>query len=98
MKVEVRVANGLGDLIAEGLDLALQRLNEDYAAKRQGGGLDAPTVRLVMPGVFEQWLRSRGKWGGQNKMPRCRSDREIANELAQLTRFKTDPQPPWQGR
>ena len=92
------VTTPTGPLLAEGLDLELQRLNEDYAAKRQGGGLDAPTVRLVMPGVFEQWQRSRGKWGGQNKMPRCRSDREIADELAQLTRFKTDTQPPWQTR
>ena len=99
--VELRpgtVTTPTGPLLAEGLDFELQRLNADYAAKRQGGGLDVPTVRLVMPGVFEQWQRSRGKWGGQNKMPRCRSDREIADELAQLTRFKTDTQPPWQTR
>lgn len=89
------VTTPTGPLLAAGLDAELQRLNEDYEAKRQGGGLDAPSVRLVMPGVFEQWMRSRGKWGGQNKMPRCRSDREIADELAQLTRFKADTQPPW---
>jgi hypothetical protein len=40
-----------------------------------------------MPGVFEQWMRHRARWGGQHKMPRCRSDREIADELAQLARF-----------
>ncbi|MCW5547432.1 MAG: GH3 auxin-responsive promoter family protein [Opitutaceae bacterium] len=89
------VATPTGPLLAAELDVELQRLNEDYEAKRRGGGMDAPSVRLVMPGVFEQWMRSRGKWGGQNKMPRCRSDREIADELAQLTRFKTDTQPPW---
>jgi hypothetical protein len=66
------------------LDLELQRLNDDYEAKRQGGGLDTPLVRLVAPGTFERWLRSRGKWGGQNKTPRCRSDREIADALAAL--------------
>jgi hypothetical protein len=40
-----------------------------------------------MPGVFEHWMRSASKWGGQNKMPRCRSDREIADPLAEITRF-----------
>ena len=28
----------------------------------------------------------RGKWGGQNKMPRCRSDRAIADELGAVVR------------
>jgi hypothetical protein len=64
------------------LDACLQRRNDDYEAKRQGGGLDLPAVRLVPEGTFEIWLRSRGKWGGQNKMPRCRSDRMVADELA----------------
>jgi hypothetical protein len=71
--------------VAAALDAELQRLNDDYEAKRKGGGLDAPLVRLVAEGTFEQWLRRRGKWGGQNKMPRCRSDREIADALAQAT-------------
>ncbi len=64
------------------LDAELQRLNEDYEAKRLGTGLDLPLVHLVRPGLFEQWLRSAGKWGGQHKMPRCRSDRAIADALA----------------
>jgi hypothetical protein len=66
------------------LDVELQRLNDDYEAKRKGGGLDAPLVRLVPEGTFERWLRARGKWGGQNKMPRCRSDREIADDLDRM--------------
>ena len=66
------------------LDAGLQRRNEDYEAKRRGGGLEEPMVRLVPPGTFELWLRARGRWGGQNKMPRCRSDRAIADELARL--------------
>lgn len=63
------------------LDAGLQRRNEDYEAKRQGGGLESPEVRLVPEGTFAGWLQRRGKWGGQNKMPRCRSDREIADAL-----------------
>ncbi|MBL9202310.1 MAG: GH3 auxin-responsive promoter family protein [Opitutaceae bacterium] len=70
--------------LAIALDGQLQRRNDDYEAKRKGGGLEAPTVRLAAPGTFERWLRERGKWGGQNKMPRCRSDRVIADELEWL--------------
>jgi hypothetical protein len=47
-------------------------------------------VRLVMPGVFEHWMRYRGKWGGQHKMPRCRSDRLIADELGGALQFARD--------
>jgi hypothetical protein len=70
--------------LAAALDAGLQRRNEDYEAKRRGGGLDAPVVRLAPSGTFETWMRRHGKWGGQSKMPRCRSDREIADELAAL--------------
>jgi hypothetical protein len=66
------------------LDAELIRLNDDYEAKRKGLGLEPPVVRLVAPGTFEQWMRAHGKWGGQSKMPRCRSDREIADALAKL--------------
>jgi hypothetical protein len=79
--------NPTGPIIAAELDVELQRLNDDYEAKRAGGGLQLPVVRLVMPGVFEKWQRARGKWGGQNKMPRCRGDREIADELARFAPF-----------
>jgi hypothetical protein len=68
------------------LDAELIRLNDDYDAKRKGRGLEPPAVRLVAPGTFEQWMRAHGKWGGQSKMPRCRSDREIADQLAELVR------------
>jgi hypothetical protein len=79
-----------GPVMAVELDMELKRLNEDYEAKRNGGALDSPFVRLVMPGVFEQWMRYHGKWGGQNKMPRCRSDRIIADELGGALQFAKD--------
>jgi hypothetical protein len=82
--------NPSGPQLAAELDVELQRLNDDYEAKRLGGGLESPLVRLVMPGVFEHWLRFRGKWGGQNKTPRCRSDRLVADELAEVTQFARD--------
>jgi len=70
--------------LAADLDRELAALNDDYAAKRAGGGLTPPTVRVVRPGLFEDWLKSRGRWGGQNKTPRCRSDRQVADDLARF--------------
>jgi hypothetical protein len=84
------IATPIGPQMATALDFELQQLNPVYAAKRKGGGLDPPFVRLVMPGVFEHWLRYQGMWGGQHKVPRCRSDRVIAEELAQITHFASD--------
>ena len=48
-----------------------------------------------MPGVFEQWMKKNGRWGGQHKMPRCRSDRQVADQLAELARFYIEAPPPY---
>ncbi|MEO6873996.1 MAG: GH3 auxin-responsive promoter family protein [Opitutaceae bacterium] len=81
------VQNPTGPALAPQLDAELRARNADYATKRRGVGLEPPVVRLVMPGVFEHWMRHHGKWGGESKMPRCRSDRLIADELMQIARF-----------
>lgn len=72
------------EALAQGIDAALARRNDDYAAKRQGGGLSSPSLRIVRPDIFNEWKRRSGKWGGQNKMPRCRSDRQVAEQLASV--------------
>ena len=70
---------------AEALDATLCRLNDDYAAHRAGGyGMDAARVRVIPPGAFAAWMKSRGKLGGQNKVPRIVNDREL---FAALRRF-----------
>ena len=70
---------GVGDVrlarFAASVDSTLERLNEDYAAHRAGGyGLDAPRVAAMPPGGFAAWMKSRGKLGGQNKVPRVVGD------------------------
>jgi hypothetical protein len=80
----------IGPQVGAGVDVELQRLNPDYATRRKDGIIGAPTVRLVMPGVFEHWLRYRGQWGAQNKTPHCRSDRLVADELKKITNFAQD--------
>jgi hypothetical protein len=76
-----------GPLLAADLDAELASRNRSYANRRQGGWLEAPTVRLVMPGVFDQWARTYPVRGGIGKYARCRSDRHVADQLAGLTRF-----------
>lgn len=84
------VATPTGPQIAAELDAELSRLNPDYGARRRAGTIDAPFVRLVMPGVFEHWLTFHDRWGGEHKLARCRNDRVIAEQLAQLTNFARD--------
>jgi hypothetical protein len=79
-----------GPQMAVELDIELQRISRSYAERRRSGRIDSPIVRLVMPGVFRHWLRFHGRWGGQNRVARCRSDRLIADELAQITKFARD--------
>lgn len=78
-----------GPQMAVELDLELQRSNPTYDAKRRAY-LEAPVVRLVMPGLFEHWMRRHGKWGGQYKLLRCRNDRTVADQLAEIAQFAKD--------
>lgn len=64
------------------LDLKLQELNSDYEAKRHNSAtLERPHIIPVASGTFSQWMRERGKIGGQNKVPRLSNSREYLDEL-----------------
>jgi hypothetical protein len=70
---------------AEALDAALCRLNEDYAAHRSGDlTMLAPEVVAVPRGGFAEWLRARGKVGGQHKVPRMDNSGGITAELSRF--------------
>lgn len=59
------------DVFAERLDSELRRVNSDYDAKRTGNlFLDGLTVTVAPQGLFNRWLESTGKLGGQRKVPR----------------------------
>lgn len=67
------------------LDAALQQVNSDYEAKRYRDlALRLPTVRSLPRGTFAEWLRQKGKLGGQHKIPRLSNDRVLIDELVQL--------------
>ena len=67
---------------AELLDKNLQAINSDYEAKRYKNiALDPLSIRVLPNGTFINWLKSKGKFGAQNKVPRLSNNRKIANEL-----------------
>jgi len=68
------------------LDQKLQVRNEDYMSHRRNEfGLYPPNIISVAPGFFNQWMRSRGKLGGQNKVPRVINKQEIFEDLIKFT-------------
>jgi hypothetical protein len=65
------------------LDETLSRLNEDYAAHRAGDlTMLAPEVWSVRRGGFGEWMRIRGKYGGQHKLPRIDSTGRLTEEMS----------------
>ncbi len=79
-----------GVAMAGHLDAELRRMSETYDLRRAAAVLDPPVVRLVMPGIFKHWMHFAKKLGGQHKIPRCTTDRTIAQELASITNFAED--------
>jgi hypothetical protein len=64
------------------LDEDLARRNAHYQWFRaDGGGLPLPAVVVASPGGFDDWMRSRGKLGGQHKVPRMDSSGRLTAEL-----------------
>jgi GH3 auxin-responsive promoter len=74
------------DVFSSEIDNILCKRNEDYEAHRaKGFGLKAPTLRIVKQGTFKNWMASRGKLGGQNKVPRIISNQELFDNLIKFT-------------
>jgi hypothetical protein len=72
--------------VASGIDERLKARNDDYRAHRSDGfGMHAPEVRAVAPGTFAQWMKSRGRMGGQNKVPRIINDQALFSDLERFT-------------
>ncbi len=67
------------------LDTALKTLNSDYEAKRYKDiALVKPLIHSLEKHVFHEWLRSKGKLGGQHKVPRLSNDRGYVEEILQI--------------
>ena len=67
------------------LDNALKSINSDYEAKRyQNMTLALPKIHLARKGLFYDWLKRKGKLGGQHKVPRLSNSRTFVEELLKL--------------
>jgi hypothetical protein len=63
------------------VDKALQQKNIYYFDLIEGNILQPLIVRSLKKDTFINYMRSQGKLGGQNKVPRLSNDRKIADEL-----------------
>jgi hypothetical protein len=67
------------------LDETLREINSDYDAKRaQNLALIEPKVHSAGEGTFYNWMKRRGKLGGQNKVPRLANSREYVDEILKM--------------
>ena len=67
------------------LDLSIQQNNTDYKAKRfKNITLDKPILHMARENLFYDWLKSKNKVGGQNKIPRLSNDRSFFEELIKM--------------
>jgi hypothetical protein len=83
---------------AAAVDRRLQRANLDYHDLRAGDcGLLAPVLLAVPPGAFTDWMRRRGRLGGQNKVPRVIADAALFDDLHRfcVAQVKNNESPPW---
>ncbi len=63
------------------VDAALQQKNLYYQDLIAGKILQTLVIRSLKQGSFIHYMKSQGKLGGQNKVPRLSNDRKIADEL-----------------
>lgn len=77
-----------GDLekFTDVLDRELGNLNDDYAAKRkQDIAIERPVVREIPQGTFYEWLKRKGKLGGQHKITPLSNNRDFVEEILRLS-------------
>jgi len=71
------------------LDTTLKQLNSDYEAKRTGDlVMKKPLIHFVKEGTFYEWMKKRGRLGGQNKIPRLSNNRIIFQEIWHISKQK----------
>ncbi|MBQ4278054.1 MAG: GH3 auxin-responsive promoter family protein [Bacteroidaceae bacterium] len=69
------------------LDRSLQAINSDYEAKRYKDiTLQPLQIVEAREGLFDEWLKCKGKLGGQHKIPRLSNSREYIDELLMMNR------------
>lgn len=83
--VEFATPPGNPDVFARDVDNRLTALNVYYDDLIKGAILQPLKLTSLTRGAFQRYMKSQGKLGGQNKVPRLANDRIIADELQKLT-------------
>lgn len=80
--IEFSVAPDSIEHFTQVLDTTLQQVNSDYEAKRYKDiTLQCLEVVPARPDLFHDWLKAKGKLGGQHKVPRLSNTREYIDEM-----------------
>lgn len=67
------------------LDSSLQQINSDYEAKRyKNKTMQQLEIVVARENLFNDWLKSKGKLGGQHKVPRLSNSRQYIEELLEI--------------
>lgn len=67
------------------LDNNLREVNSDYDAKRAKDlALEMLHIQILPQGTFDLWLASKGKLGGQHKVPRLSNNRTILDQILRI--------------
>lgn len=75
------------------LDKRLQELNSDYEAKRfHDITLQHLEIVVARPDLFNDWLKMKGKLGGQHKIPRLSNSRKVIEEMLELNQEPAETQ------
>jgi len=83
--IEFKEPPNNSDAFAAFLDQQLQSLNSDYEAKRfKDIALQSLRLKVLQEDTFYQWLKSKGKIGGQYKVPRLANDRKYVDEINRI--------------
>lgn len=69
------------DAFQHSIDESLQQQNIYYKDLIKGSILQPLKIKIMPPDSFINYMKSKGKLGGQNKLPRLSNDRKIADEL-----------------
>ena len=70
------------EIFSHSLDNELSTQNIYYKDLIQGGVLKRLTISPVQKNAFRDYMKTKGKLGGQNKVPRLSNDRKIAKDLS----------------
>ncbi|MDF3078942.1 MAG: auxin-responsive promoter family protein [Sphingobacteriaceae bacterium] len=83
--IEFELAPSCIEDFTDVMDSTLREINSDYDAKRfKDLALRRPLVRVAPSATFFNWMKTRGKLGGQNKVPRLANNREYVDDILKL--------------